>query len=496
MSSAVVPGLGGLVLLVLACGWSTSQRRASQSPGEVLADAWSYDVNVVEEGGKLTRLAVEMCFPNAAPARVAARHPGSPAFLLRIRNGETPLGLKDGWVDTSGVGNGGCIDYDVELEALSSTVEKENWTRAFWLGPGNKSLMTQPSTWLLRPERYRVDPEITVSFSVREGLQVSTPWRPLDSPDGEGPKFAADATLYRWLNYIVVGEFIREDHERAGAQIQMVRRGFGYPMTSEGWRGWIFEAVDGVALLYGRFPRDRLQVVALPLGGFDDAVPGGTACRGGGPGVQLYFNNTAQDADLPGGWVTIHELLHLGMPFIKDNWMSEGFVTYYAEVLRTRQGHRSETRGWAGILSGFERGSADDRNVSLRDASRNIDELGAYHRVYWSGAALALQLDVAIREDSGGRLSLDDAMREVRECCMEARTQVTALSLLEHLDGWYGKPLFTQTVLPRLEDTSFPDIRRVLTRLGISGDSDNVELDPSEASAAMREAIMGNPARN
>jgi len=279
--------------------------------------------------------------------------------------------------------------------------------------------------------------------------------------------------------------------ERAGAEIEIVRLDRAIASDADGVRRWIVDAVDGAAMLYGDYPRRRLQVVVVPVDGAGEGtVYFGAAARGGGSGVYLLLDADAEAAQLPGGWTTVHEFLHHGMPFVRDAWMSEGFVSYYTEIMRTRQRHRDEPAGWLALWQAFERGRSGGRGMTLDETSRRMHQVYAYQRVYWGGAAIAFDLDVTLRSRSGGAVGLDDAMRHLRACCGDAVFQYDAAELLAILDRWHGAPLFTETARRHLASSDLADIAAIYARLGMRPQGDTIVIDPAHPSAAIRAAIM------
>jgi hypothetical protein len=125
------------------------------------------------------------------------------------------------------------------------------------------------------------------------------------------------------------------------------------------------------------------------------------AHQAGGAAVHLLLSASGRTNPAPGVGDGA-ELTHLAMPWIlPTTWFSEGFVTYYQEVLRARAG---PTLG--GVLEGA-RGSLRPvgrlpRARWPRRAARAPNH--AYHRVYWA-ARLALRFDLALRAATraGGR---------------------------------------------------------------------------------------------
>ena len=142
-------------------------------------------------------------------------------------------------------------------------------------------------------------------------------------------------------------------------------------------------------------------------------------------------------------------MLHFGMPFVQatDAWFSEGYATYYQEVVRARASlyrpelEPDESPAEAQVRSalehiawGFGRAARSRRGQSLRDASRLMHQQGGYQKVYWGGAGAWMKVDLALREATSGDHGLDDLMREIWTCCADKPGVWTAERLLEILE--------------------------------------------------------------
>lgn len=453
-------------------------------PAAVLR-GWHYDVAV---DAALARMDVHMCFDGRPPEAIVPGAAAAAAFVRDVRRADgEPLPRRGRGYPLRSLDDDACLDYAVDLRAL----EADGGTDRL-IGRTGRSLLLRPNAWLWRPDALPDGATITARFSLPEGMQVSVPW-PTTASDQGGTTYALDRTALEWLAFVVLGNVTLDRFEHAGAEIELVTLDAPVTCPPEGLRAWVEDAVATVALLYeGRFPRERLQLVVVPVeGGGDGTVYFGMAARGGGAGVQLFLDDHARAEALPGGWTTVHELLHHGMPFVEEAWMAEGWVTYYTEIMRTRAGHRSELEGWQAVLEGFERGRRTDAGMTLAETSEAMHETRAYQRVYWGGAAIALLADVEMRLESNGVRSFDDAMRELRRCCGDADHQWKAQALLEHLDAWYGRPLFTETAKAVLSRSDFPDVSAVLARIGVTEDRDGeARLDDDHPAAAIRRAIM------
>jgi predicted metalloprotease with PDZ domain len=108
-------------------------------------------------------------------------------------------------------------------------------------------------------------------------------------------------------------------------------------------------------------------------------------------------------------------------------WLAEGFTSYYGVLAMVRAGLITQDQGAsqlamfaAGVIRapGAEFRSAVDmsRLAPYVDAAQAVDETNwenTFVSYYTYGAALALGLDLTLRERSGGAITLDDYMRQL-----------------------------------------------------------------------------------
>lgn len=444
------------------------------------AVGWDYTVTLAED---LSRLDVRMCFAGQPPAAIVPGSPEAAPFVedVRIVDG-AKLRHRDGAWWTESAPDGSCIDYGLDLASL---VDDAGGRTARRVG---RSVLVRTSHWLLRPARLPAEAEVTARFVLPPGAKVSVPW---DTVDGDPQRHALDATAFRWLGYTLLGKLHLDDFSHAGTELTIARLDAPMRIAGEDLRRWIVDATDSVAMLYGdRFPRARMQVVVVPVEGRGDgSVYFGMAARGGGPSIYVLMDQEAS-GDITGGWTTVHEMLHHGMPFVDEAWMAEGWVSYYTELTRTWMGHRDEAAGWLALRDAFARGRRGTRLVSLGETSARMHETFAYQRVYWGGAAIAFFLDIAMRRETGGKKTFEDAMQHLRACCGDAPRRWSAEALLGKLDAWYGRPLFTETAERHLRRAEFPPVDEAFASLGVRFEGDRVVLDDTHASAVHRRAIM------
>jgi predicted metalloprotease with PDZ domain len=106
-------------------------------------------------------------------------------------------------------------------------------------------------------------------------------------------------------------------------------------------------------------------------------------------------------------------------------WLAEGFTNYYGRLTMLRAGLRDGVDGvsaWAGVINGvtnspgtkFRSAVEMSRLAPFVDAAVSIDSTywqNTFYSYYTFGEAIALGLDLTLREKTGSRVTLDDYMR-------------------------------------------------------------------------------------
>lgn len=466
-----------LVPLMLAC--------AHASPGDT-SRGWHYEVAASPQ---LDRLDVTLCFRDQIPRTLVADESGAASYILEPRavTGGRPLTLDPDkeTLDTAGA-TGKCLAYAVDLARMAEEVTEHGMVRVGGV------VATSPHLWLWRPSKLIREAEVSLELKLPTGVRASVPW-PVDGAPG---RHRLPYTAFSWASQVVLGEFDTLRFTAAGCEFEVAVMKLPREISDAGMQRWLATAAETVASLYdGQFPVSHMQVIVVPFPGGGDPAYFGMALRGGGPAVQLLISNSARDDAFPGEWVAIHEFLHHGMPFVErdDAWLSEGFVTYYTEVLLARMGFQSERESWQALLAGFGRGARSSSERSLADESLQMHENHAYQRVYWGGAAIALLADVALREAGG---SLDAAMRALHRCCAATLRVWPSEQILQAMDesgASRGYPRLEALSGPILRSAAFPDLTPIYRKLGVSMVNGEPTLDESAPIAPLRRAIFTQP---
>jgi len=416
------------------------------------------------------RIDVHMCAATVLPAPLALDRS---ATLTAVTVHTSAWHTRDGQIVNEQPSR--CLDYSVTVERLGQT------TRV------GRDLVTRPGRWLLRPSPWPSGTVAELRFDLPRGIQVSAPYP--TTPDRH--TFLVDGSLTRRLAHVALGRLDSSRFVLAGADFEVVTLDAPHRATPAGIDAWVRAAARAATELYQSFPADRVQVIVRPVPSTNRPVVFGLTTRGGGAGLMLLLAANAEDDELRGEWVAVHEMLHLGLPWTRDSeaWLQEGFVTYYQEVVRARAGLFSAVEGWQRLHDGFERGRPSGTGRSLVDESAHMDRTGAYRRVYWAGAALALTLDLEVRRRSNGERSLDDLMRLWHRRFADDHVHYTGLDLMRAADAWLGGDQCVAVCHAALAHSRMPDLGPIYADLGLRIEDGRVELTDCP-DTTHRDAIM------
>ena len=264
--------------------------------------------------------------------------------------------------------------------------------------------------------------------------------------------------------------------------------------------GWLQATASSVSVVSGRFPNPSPHVVVVPVGrtswGSSSPVPFGRVTRNGEERIELYINLDRPIEDYYGNWTATHEFSHLLLPHIRDRhkWISEGFASYYQNVLMARAGNYSHAEAWQYLYEGLERGRQSRPDLSLNEAA-GAGIRRARMKIYWGGAAIALLADVALRERSNGAESLDTVLGRLQQCCLPADASWSGPRLFRKLDSLLEEPIFMRLYRQYATTPGFPGYQPVLQKLGVVIDRKKVRLRDDAELATIREAITGSLSR-
>jgi hypothetical protein len=250
--------------------------------------------------------------------------------------------------------------------------------------------------------------------------------------------------------------------------------------------GWVRGAANAVAGYYGRFPVPHLTLKIRSSNG-SGIRHGVTYQRDGG----LILISVGRETDLAAtkdDWVLVHEMIHLAFPSMPDDqhWIEEGISTYVEPVARVRVGLMSLDEMWRTFIRDMPKGEPDS-------GDQGLDNTHTWGRTYWGGAMFCLLADVRIRERTGNRKGLEDALRGI----VEGGGNITedweiekALALGDKATG----TTVLRDLYHQMRDKPAPvDLDQLWKKLGVSVRDGVVQFDDKAAEANIRKAIAAPP---
>jgi hypothetical protein len=467
------------VSLLVACGGAGAPA-VRHGLGAVPARGWHYTVTMSKDLELATSrvcVGTEETVPPFLRAGVkhAARF-ARRATHLSADGTAHDLPLPDGGeVPLANVQPGDCIEIEIAVGDAAGSFRPLVVSR-------NGSWLVSTSMLFWGPSAGREVFSGTVRFELPPGVHVSAPFPVLDGVYQAGPD------LHRFVGAVGFSKIAALEWETSGVTVTLQRVGGALRTTDEDLRAWISSGIAAVAG-EGSFPVERLLVLAVPVPAAKEAVAFGQVVRGGGAAVSLFVHEEATGAELMTDWVLVHELSHLLTPFSDDAWLSEGLATYYQEVLRARSGATDAVGAWRALDAGFARGEARGMEESLETESRRMHATHNYARVYWMGAALAFEMDVALRKRGGNLGSLDALLAEFRRTHDMGRPWA-ARALIREWDRMLGEPVLVPLCERGMVSREFPDLSDRYEELGLVRDrAGKLRLSDRAPHAAIREAI-------
>lgn len=264
------------------------------------------------------------------------------------------------------------------------------------------------------------------------------------------------------------------------------------PAQRDNLVAWIDFIAGSLRQVYGHWPREQWRLTVVPASAAaGDPIPWAQVKRDGIDRVEFFTAPQASTEQLKQAWTGYHELAHLLIPYRGwgDTWFSEGLATYYQGLLQARAGVITEQQAWQSLHDGFMRAQADKQfeGQSLRDVSAAMRTRGGFMRVYWSGARYFLALDIRLRQQSGGKQSLDLALRKLNDCCADQHLSVP--QIVSKLDELNGVLLFEQLYDKVDSSTRIPDADTLFASVGVTVVDGAVRLQEEGPGARLRKQM-------
>ena len=285
-----------------------------------------------------------------------------------------------------------------------------------------------------------------------------------------------------WRNAVASS---REIHI-GGATIQIDFGPGQFDLPPEQVVQWVQNAATAVAAYYGRFPVASARVLVLPAADKRGILRGTTwGDVGGSPGfTRMIIGQHTTEQDLTDDWTMTHELVHMAFPTLAEehHWMEEGLATYIEPIARVQAAFLTPEKIWGDMVRDMPKGEPGP-------SDQGLDQTHSWGATYWGGALFCLVADVAIRERTGNRKGLQDALRAVvagggtidknweLTRALEIGDQATGTSVLIDLYNRMGKT------------PAHIDLDQLWQRLGIRSEQGRIVFNNRAPIASIRKKI-------
>jgi hypothetical protein len=343
------------------------------------------------------------------------------------------------------------------------------------------AVIAPPSAWLLRPICFPDDQAFRLHVTLAPGQGFATGL--FRGPDHE---IMGDLSDLPKAPFTAFGALRLRTIDVGGESIEIATLPGDLDLSDADADAWIAGSARLVHDYYGRPPVPSALVLLVPTSG--RGIGYGRTLGNGGASVILPLGEHSTAEELGRGWELTHELLHTAFPLLdrEHAWLAEGLATYVEPLLRARRGIIPPEEALSHLYRRMPFGLATPGGPGL-------DHATSWGRVYWGGAIFCLLADVAIRERTFGKKSLDDALRAVVAAGGQVGARWSVSRVVSVGDAATGVPVLAELYAAQGERCGAIDLAGLWRRLGVSPDGLTVRFDESAPLAWIRRAIVAVP---
>lgn len=247
---------------------------------------------------------------------------------------------------------------------------------------------------------------------------------------------------------------------------------------------WVRNAGESVATYYGRFTLSNMTVLVVPSSGRGGVLSGRT-WGGPSPRTRMGLGQHTTVADLNDDWTMTHEFVHTAFPDLTEDhhWIEEGLATYIEPIARVQHGLLPQDHVLADMIRDMPKGEPEE-------GDRGLDHTHTWGRTYWGGAMFFFVADVTIRERTGNRMGLQDALRAILKAG-SIETDSTPEATFAIGDRAVGVPVLEELYASMRDAPVQPDLNAIWRKLGVrASNRGSVVYDDKAPEAAIRKAIF------
>jgi hypothetical protein len=437
------------------------------------AQLWRYSARV--EGDAL---AIEAVFPLGAARRFTIER-GMQRFISELVIVSGDEARKTSTLDAPECAASACtLRYRFALARAARVIDDP--MTAFI---HNEAVIAPSSTWLIRPERI----PITARYRLRVDPGGGRFATGIDRSHTYPGEYEAAAGTLPSAPFAVFGDLRLTTLIAGDRELEVAILPADFNLGDTAIHRWIAEAAGDVRAYYGRFPVPRVLVIVIPVA--SGSLGFATTLGNGGASIVAPVGRGIEALPLVRDWQMTHEMIHLAFPNVprRHHWLEEGISTYVEPIARARRGRYSGSAMWLELARGLPKGAPGF-------GDRGLDHTRSWGGTYWGGALFCFVADVEIRKRTGGRRSLDDALRAILDGGGDIRVSWPIEQVLETGDRAAGVPVLRELYARMGRARADVDLARLFEELGVRIERDRVSFDDRAPLAAIREAITSSAA--
>ena len=247
-------------------------------------------------------------------------------------------------------------------------------------------------------------------------------------------------------------------------------------------RAWIDHATQAIGAYYGHFPVTRARLLIERTDG--SGVRWARTFARSGAFIRVGVGDRTTPSEFASDWILTHEFVHLALPELADehDWLQEGAATYVEPVARAQARQLSPDQVWAEFARDMPRGLP-------MDGDRGLDFTPTWGRTYWGGALFCLVADVKIRNRTGNRVGLQQALRAILESGGTLEHRWSVREALKAGDNATGVDVLTQLYEEWRAAAVQVDLSKLWQELGVEPHGRRAVLHDDAPLAHIRRAI-------
>lgn len=278
--------------------------------------------------------------------------------------------------------------------------------------------------------------------------------------------------------------------EVGGAEIQIDLAPGPLDLKPDDITRWITHAAQAVTTYYLKFPVSRARVLVVPVPAEHGVLQGTTwGDVGGSPAfTRMRVGEHTTERELSDDWTMTHELIHIAFPSLADehDWLEEGLATYVEPIARVQAGFLPPAKVWGDMVADMPKGEAGSND-------RGLDRTHTWASTYWGGALFCLKADVMIRQQTGNKKGLQEALRGIVAAGGTIDQDWPITKALAAGDEATGTTVLMDLYKQMGMASSPVDLTGLWSQLGVSVKAGQVSFDDRAPLAAIRRSITTVP---